>query len=176
MRGQYVAVRIGLLHPGRLGAGLGAALVASGRDVRWASEGRSPATSARAGLAGLVDAGTLDRLVDSCDLIVSVCPAAAAPAVAAAAARARRRRDPWTFLDANPLTPDAVAEVARVVIACGGCFVDGRLVGPPPAHPGTTRLYLSGPDALAVSDQMASPLVELHVLGEQPGAASAVDG
>jgi len=39
------AERIGLLHPGEMGAAIGAALVGSGRTVRWASD-----TLAAAGL------------------------------------------------------------------------------------------------------------------------------
>ena len=50
---------IGMLHPGAMGAALGAALVGNGHEVVWASAGRSDATRARAEAAGLVDVGTL---------------------------------------------------------------------------------------------------------------------
>src|SRR5438105_1309753 len=44
---------IGLVHPGEMGAALGAALRAVGHDVTWASAGRSDATSERAREADL---------------------------------------------------------------------------------------------------------------------------
>lgn len=45
---------IGLLHPGEMGAAVAACLTARGHGVRWVSDGRGPATAARAAQAGLV--------------------------------------------------------------------------------------------------------------------------
>ena len=39
---------VGLLHPGEMGSAIGAALVAGGHEVIWASDGRSAATRDRA--------------------------------------------------------------------------------------------------------------------------------
>lgn len=39
---------VGLLHPGEMRSAVGGALRANGHDVVWTSEGRSPATRARA--------------------------------------------------------------------------------------------------------------------------------
>ena len=47
-------MRVGLLHPGQMGASVGAAAMAAGAEVLWASEGRSPATRERAESAGSV--------------------------------------------------------------------------------------------------------------------------
>ena len=42
-----------VLHPGEMGAAVGACLAAHGHRVVWSSEGRSPATRTRAHAAGL---------------------------------------------------------------------------------------------------------------------------
>ena len=53
---------IALLHPGEMGAALGACLVARGLRVLWVSQGRSAATGKRAEAAGLEACETLDRV------------------------------------------------------------------------------------------------------------------
>ena len=47
--------RIGLLHPGAMGAAIGHALVSAGHEVLWDSRGRSAASAERA--ARFTDAG-----------------------------------------------------------------------------------------------------------------------
>ena len=54
---------VGLLHPGAMGASVGAALVAGGARVLWAADGRSPETKRRAEEAGLVPVDDLATLV-----------------------------------------------------------------------------------------------------------------
>ena len=73
---------IGLLHPGEMGASVGASGRASGQRVLWASQGRGADTAARAAAAGLEDAGTVAALVGASDVVLSVCPPHAALDVA----------------------------------------------------------------------------------------------
>ena len=56
---------IGLLHPGQMGAAVGAVLRERGHRVVWASEGRSEATRARAAEAGLEDVGSVAAVAES---------------------------------------------------------------------------------------------------------------
>src|SRR5215470_754550 len=77
---------VGVLHPGEMGASVGAAARRGGMDVMWASAGRSAATQTRASADGLRDVGTLQNVVKMSDIIVSVCPPGAALAVAQAVA------------------------------------------------------------------------------------------
>ena len=74
-----MAKAIGILHPGEMGAAVGAALRSAGHDVVWASAGRSGATAERAAAAGLRDIGTAAEMTEACDVVVSVCPPHAAP-------------------------------------------------------------------------------------------------
>jgi 3-hydroxyisobutyrate dehydrogenase-like beta-hydroxyacid dehydrogenase len=168
-------VTVGLLHPGEMGAAIAAALVGAGQKVLWASDGRGPATSARASSAGLVDAGSVNRLVESSDVILSVCPPQAALDVATAvASEARSGKTDWHYIDANAVSPATSLRISAIVEAAGARFVDGGIVGGPPLEPGTTRLYLSGAEAIDISPVLATSVLEIHVISETPGDASAL--
>src|SRR6266849_1604875 len=52
---------VALLHPGEMGAAIGACLGGRGLRVVWASAGRSTATRFRANAVGLEDLGALER-------------------------------------------------------------------------------------------------------------------
>ena len=63
---------VALLHPGNMGATIGAAAATSGARVIWASHQRSQATQERAKRAGLVDVKNLSDAVRESDVILSV--------------------------------------------------------------------------------------------------------
>jgi 3-hydroxyisobutyrate dehydrogenase-like beta-hydroxyacid dehydrogenase len=156
---------IGLVHPGEMGAAIGAALRAGGQTVLWASRGRSAATAVRAEQAGLEDVGSVEELGRRSDVILSVCPPHAAVEVAESFADFA-----GIYLDANAVAP----ATARRIAGLAGRYVDGGIVGPPPRRPATTRLYLSGADAPLVAALFTGTRVDARVVSEDPGAASAV--
>jgi 3-hydroxyisobutyrate dehydrogenase-like beta-hydroxyacid dehydrogenase len=160
---------IGLLHPGEMGAGLGAALVRAGHAVSWASTGRSAPSAARASEAGLLDVRTIGAMVEGSDLIISVCPPHAAVDVAQQVAGFH-----GAYLDANAIAPQTAREIAAVVAAGGGTYVDGGIIGPPPRPSNPTRLYLSGRAAPEVGLLFAGTAVDAHVVPGDPVAASAL--
>lgn len=129
---------IGLLHPGAMGAAVGAQAVAAGATVTWLPAGRSAATRARAEAAGLRPATDLE----SCDLVISVCPPAFALDVAEQVAASGFTGG---YLDANAISPARSQHIADLLDAHGITMADGGIVGPPPTRPGASRLYLSGP-------------------------------
>ncbi len=160
---------IGLLHPGEMGSAVARCLADAGHEVLWASQDRSPETAARARAAGIADAGTAPEMAGQADVILSVCPPHAALDVA------------WDvqgftglYADANAISPATAREVADIIAQGGGSYVDGGIIGPPPVEPGTTRLYLSGPDAQAVADLFAGTALDARVVSGEIGAASAV--
>jgi 3-hydroxyisobutyrate dehydrogenase-like beta-hydroxyacid dehydrogenase len=161
-------VSVGLLHPGEMGAALGAALRTRGTTVLWASADRSEATARRATDSGLEDVGDVDELARRSDVIVSVCPPHAAVDLARFVSGFR-----GLFVDANAVSPATAREIAAVVEAGGARFVDGGIVGPPPRTAGTTRLYLSGPDAPEVARVFEESALEPVVISDSVGAASA---
>jgi 3-hydroxyisobutyrate dehydrogenase-like beta-hydroxyacid dehydrogenase len=149
-----VAVVIGIVHPGAMGAAVGTVLATRGRQIGWASAGRSEATRDRA--SGLTDLGSLDRLAAACDVILSICPPHAAVEVASALAGFG-----GVYVDANAVSPATAARIGSIV---GDRFVDGGIVGPPPRTAGTTRLYLSGPGAADVAGLFAGSDLEARVV------------
>lgn len=156
---------VGLLHPGEMGAAVGSALRGAGVEVLWASEGRSTATSERAGRARLEDAGSVAELCRRADLILSLCPPHAAHDVAGSV-------EPFggIYVDANAISPATTREIAARMPR----FVDGGVIGPPPREPDSTRLYLSGREAGIVAGLFSGTPLEAKAIGDEPGAASAL--
>jgi 3-hydroxyisobutyrate dehydrogenase-like beta-hydroxyacid dehydrogenase len=156
---------VGLLHPGEMGAAIGAALRGRGVAVLWASHGRSGETARRAEEAHLEDAVAVDEVVARSDVILSVCPPHAALDVA-------RSVPGFTgvYVDANAVSPSTAQELANTVAR----VVDGGIIGPPPRSPGTTRLYLSGVEADSVAELFAGTAVDTRIVSDKVGTASAV--
>ena len=162
---------IGLLHPGEMGASVGASGRTSGHRVLWASEDRGAETTRRASAAGLEDAGTVAMVVAASDVVLSVCPPHAAIAVARSVAGHGFRK---LYVDGNAVSPATSREIARIVEAAGATYVDGGIIGPPPDRPGTTRLYLSGATAERVKVLFDGGPLETIVLPGELTAASAI--
>ncbi len=162
---------IGVLHPGEMGAAMGAAARTGGARVLWASAGRGAETRRRAAAAGLADAGSVQALARASGTIVSVCPPHAAVDVAREVAAAGFA---GVYVDANAVSPGTVEEICRVVTKAGATFVDGSIIGRPPRKPGESRLYLSGAGAAEVARWFAGGVFDAVVLPGGPGAASAL--
>ena len=116
-------MRVGLVHPGEMGAAIGRRLEA---DVMWCSEGRSDATRARA--AGFRDVSWGELM--TADVLLSIVPPHAALDVARAA-----QGFAGVYVDANAISPMRAQEIA----ALHPRFVDGAIIG----GPDDPQLYLS---------------------------------
>ncbi len=162
---------VGLLHPGEMGATVAATVRAAGAPVLWASQGRSPATRARALEVGLRDAGTLLALVAESRVILSVVPPHGALELARAVAALGFR---GLYVDANAVALDTAREIGRLVEAGGARYVDGGIIGPAKRQRGTTRIYLAGAGAAEVAALFAAGPLDAVVLDGPPGAASAL--
>jgi 3-hydroxyisobutyrate dehydrogenase-like beta-hydroxyacid dehydrogenase len=160
---------IGLLHPGDMGTGVGAALIRAGYTVTWASAGRSSSSAGRAESANLVDVGTVETMVDQCQLIMSICPPAHALEVANSVAGFG-----GLYLDANAIAPATARRVAAAIEGGGGRYVDGGIIGGPPTPTYGPRLYLSGLAASEVAGLFGETTVDARVLSEDQTAASAI--
>jgi len=155
-------VRVGLLHPGEMGAAIGALLVERGHEVLWLPRGRSEETARRAAAAGLTSAEDLN----DAGVILSVVPPHAALDVARSVQGA-----PALVIDANAVSPMTATRIGELL---GGRWVDGGIVGPPPTQAGTTRLYLSGERAIEAAGLFEDTNLEPVVLHSSPVAASAL--
>jgi 3-hydroxyisobutyrate dehydrogenase-like beta-hydroxyacid dehydrogenase len=154
-----------------MGISVGAAAQNSGIEVYWASAGRSDQTRARAEEHALLDAGSLEALVQSCDIIISVCPPHAAEEVAG---KVLDHDFAGLFVDANAISPQRAVRIGEQLEAGGVTFVDGGIVGGPAWEPGRTWLYLSGATASRVADCFNAGPLETTVLGDNIGQASAL--
>jgi 3-hydroxyisobutyrate dehydrogenase-like beta-hydroxyacid dehydrogenase len=163
------STKVGLLHPGEMGAAIGAALVRTGHSVLWASAGRGDATAQRAIDAGLDDVGDIAAIVATADVILSICPPAAAVDVAQSV-----RGFGGSYVDANAVSPATSLQIAQLIEAAGGHYVDGGIIGGPPHERGDMRLYVAGSHASDVAALFVDSAVVCTVIDGAAGAASAL--
>jgi len=162
---------IALLHPGEMGAAVGACLVSRGVRVVWASENRSLATRQRAECAGLEDLGSLESALAASDAVLSICaPSGALDLARQVAAHGYQ----GICIDANAISPAHSREIGQLVEKNGDRFVDGGIIGLPPTPDRVVRLYLCGPHALAIAALFAGSQTEALVIDRPVGAASAL--
>jgi 3-hydroxyisobutyrate dehydrogenase-like beta-hydroxyacid dehydrogenase len=162
---------IALLHPGNMGATIGASAAASGARVVWVSEQRGEATRRRAVRAGLADVGSLNSALAQSEIVLSVCPPHAAVDVAE---RVAAQRFTGIFVDANAVSRATAERIGEIVMRAGASFVDGGIIGSPVKQAGTTRLYLSGTRAADVAELFSKSMLDARAIGAEPGAASAL--
>ena len=163
---------IGFLHPGDMGISIAASAQNAGNEVYWASEGRSPATQARAAKYGLRDAHTLAKLCAECAIIVSVCPPHAAEEVAQ---QVLATGFGGMYLDANAIAPQRAERIGcrygwRPASALSMAALSAGRPGNP-AAPGSTWL---GRRPMQIAACFAAGPLETQVLGAQIGRASAL--
>jgi 3-hydroxyisobutyrate dehydrogenase-like beta-hydroxyacid dehydrogenase len=160
---------IGLLHPGQMGAAIGAQLTGAGHEVLWCTAGRGAHTARRAEQAGLRGVGTLAELLDGSEVVLSICPPAAAEEVALGVAEAGFA---GVYVDANAISPHRMVQIAERF----GSVVDGSIIGPPPGPSTSARVYLSGADAAVrrVHALFAGGGAQPVALSERIGDASAL--
>ena len=162
---------IAILHPGEMGAAIGAGLAAHGHRVVWASAGRAAATGRRALDAGLEDVETLARVAQTADIVFSVCPPHAALDLARAVAACGFA---GVYVDCNAVSADTTRAVGRVVEAAGATYVDAGIIGPPPVPGASVRLYVCGNRAAEIATLFEGHIMQAIALDGPVGAASAL--
>jgi 3-hydroxyisobutyrate dehydrogenase-like beta-hydroxyacid dehydrogenase len=160
-----------LLHPGNMGATIGACAASRGDQVSWLSVDRSPASRARAEKAGLVEAKEFAAVLKQSDIVLSICPPDAALDVATQVAA---EKFTGIYVDANAVSRATAEAIGKVVNASGASFVDGGIIGSPVKQAGTTRLYLSGTKAEEIAKVFTGSLLDARAIGVVPGEASAL--
>ena len=164
---------LAVIAAGMMGSGVAGRLTQHRVPVLTSLAGRGAATVARAEAAGMTDAS--DAEIAQVEIILSIVPPGDALALAERLAPhlAAVHRKP-AYVDCNAVNPATVARIAAVIEATGARFVDGGIIGGPPA-PGSigTSIYVSGPYApdIAVLNDYG---LEIRVLDSAVGAASAL--
>jgi 3-hydroxyisobutyrate dehydrogenase-like beta-hydroxyacid dehydrogenase len=166
---------IAIMSPGDMGHAVGATLRERGLRVISELEGRSERTRALAARAGIEAVADDAALVRAADVLLAIVVPAEAQALAERIARAVRGTGATPlYVECNAIAPQTVRRIAEIVEAAGARFIDAGIIGPPP-KPGalSTRFYASGRDAAAFA-RLRDFGLDVRVVGEQPGQASAV--
>ena len=100
---------IGVISPGDMGQAVAASLKSSGFSVHTALEGRSERTRTLACEAGLNDCGSMQKVIETCDVLLSILnPAAAVDNARAAAAALSKTGRRCLFVDCNAVAPQSI--------------------------------------------------------------------
>lgn len=162
-------MRIAVIAPGAMGAGVAQRLHARGADVAVTLAGRSPASVARA--ADLTAMDSEAALAGWADVVLSIMPPGDALGLAQRLAPVLAGR-PVVFADCNAVSPETARQIADALP--GTDFVDIGIIGMPPKIDGPgPRLYASGdraPDLLELRDHG----IDLRPIDGGVGAASAL--
>ena len=165
---------IAVVAPGAMGGAVGARLAARGAKVLTSTEGRSPASVARARAANMEPVS--DDGLAAADLFLSIVPPdqAVPLAVRMAARCAATSGQKPVYVDLNAISPQKAREVQAIVVPSGATFVDGGIFGHPPSGSlGGPTFYLSGPVG-ETADVLNHYGLTAKVLTEEVGSASAL--
>jgi 3-hydroxyisobutyrate dehydrogenase-like beta-hydroxyacid dehydrogenase len=165
---------VAMLHPGQMGAALAAQARLNGVRMLWCPHERSEATARRAEAAGLTAETDLQTLLDSAEIVLSVCPPEFAADLASQVADHGYR---GIFVEANAISPQRSVRIAERLSGVGARVVDGAVIGPPPRDgAAATRLYLAGGPAAVetVAALFRGTAAEPVTLPGGLGAASAL--
>ena len=166
---------VGVVSPGDMGQAIAGRLKESGLNVYAALESRSERTRALAREAGLTDCGTMEKLVATCELVLSVINPGESINVARQVAAAMKKTGRGiAFADLNAVSPQTARDGDRMIRDAGGLYIDGGIIGPPPrGEKDKPRVYVSGPDAYLM-EQIVHPNLLIRVMSERVGDASGV--
>ena len=162
---------VGILYCGDLGAALGRLLRRTGAQVVTTCEGRSARTRERAESAEVELLPTLDDVIRTADVLISVVlPEAAEPIAQQCANRQHLATSNCLFIDANSIDLNTLSSIHGIVASSGIRFVDAAIHG-------AARLdelgvmYVSGVHASAAETLFGRGMRVLP-LGDQVGQAT----
>jgi 3-hydroxyisobutyrate dehydrogenase-like beta-hydroxyacid dehydrogenase len=166
---------VAIMSPGDMGHAVGSVLDRSGLRVITQLRGRSERTRALAARAGLEDVPDDGVLVREAEIVLSILVPAQALSLAERIATAvRASAADLLYVDCNAIAPQTSRRIGEVIEASGARFVDAGIIGPPP-KPGasSTRFYASGENAADFA-RLRDFGLDVRVVGDQPGQASAI--
>lgn len=164
--------RVGILSPGDMGGATGGQLRNHGIEVYTCLEGRSDLTRRIAAEAGFVHTSSLDKLVETADLLLSILvPSQAAGLAEQVAAAMTRTGATPVFADCNAIAPQTVEKIGAMIRGAGATFIDAGIIGGPPTPKLDTSFYCSGPDTSAF-EQLGNHGISVKVAGSKIGMAS----
>ena len=164
--------RVGILSPGDMGGATGGQLNSNGLEVYTCLEGRSALTRQIATEAGFIDTPSLDDLVKTVDLLLSILVPSQAVGLAESVAAAMKRTGATpVYADCNAIAPQTVEKIDGIIRAPGAQFIDAGIIGGPPTPAMDTSFYCAGPDTAAF-EALGNHGITVKVVGSKIGMAS----
>jgi 3-hydroxyisobutyrate dehydrogenase-like beta-hydroxyacid dehydrogenase len=149
---QLTINTVAIHSPGDMGNAVGKMLLNHGLRVVAALDERSERTRQLAAIAGISDVGTVDRLVQEADIVLSILvPDQAMAAAETIAAALTRSGGTLLYADCNAIAPETTKGIEQIITAAGGRFVDASIIGGPPRDFEGTRIYASGEEAATLA-------------------------
>jgi 3-hydroxyisobutyrate dehydrogenase-like beta-hydroxyacid dehydrogenase len=166
---------VAIMAPGDMGHAVATVLCHHGLRVITCLHGRSPRTAALAERAGIESVTDDATLVAEADALLSILvPARALDLAERSAAAVRERGADLLYVDCNAIAPQTARRVGEIVEGAGARFADAGIIGGPPKVGGAgPRFYASGAGARAFA-QLRDFGLDVRVVGDEPGQASAV--
>ena len=167
--------KIGITSIGDMGGQVAVRLKTCGYEIFTALEGRSKRTQALSAKAGVTDCGSVEKLVATCDVVISVLdPSAAVTKAREVAAGIQATGKKIMFVNGNAVAPRTAHEIDGIIRAAGGACVDGSILRVTTKQgKSELRFYVSGPEA-SVLTQIVDEILKFRVVGEKIGNASAL--
>jgi 3-hydroxyisobutyrate dehydrogenase-like beta-hydroxyacid dehydrogenase len=166
---------VAVMSPGDMGHAVAAVLRQSGLRVITRLDGRSERTRTLGVRAGLEEVADDVTLVREADILLAILVPAQAMALAERISGAvRASAVDLLYVECNAIAPQTTRQIGEVLEAAGARFVDAGIIGPPP-KPGAalTRFYASGKNAAEFA-RLADFGLDVRIVGDEPGQASAV--
>lgn len=168
-----MGMTVAIAAPGNMGAAVAARLRRGGASVITSLDGRSSASVARAGAAGMVAVGD-DEFAEADFVLSIVPPKEALPfAIRLAPVLDSASRKP-VYIDCNAVSPESAISIGRLIEATGAHFLDGSIIGSPPkSQDAGPVFYVSGRSAEVVGPLENAGLI-IKSLPGGIGSASAL--
>jgi 3-hydroxyisobutyrate dehydrogenase-like beta-hydroxyacid dehydrogenase len=164
--------KVAVLSPGDMGGATGKQLHANGLEVYSVLGNRSALTKQIAADAGFIDVPSLDELVKTVEMVISILvPSEAVNLAESVAAAMKRTGAKPTYVDCNAIAPQTVEKIAALMADAGAPFIDGGIIGGPPESGSDTTFYCSGPDTTAFAS-LNGRGINVSVVGPKIGQAS----
>ena len=114
---------------------------------------------------------SMEEALEGADLVLSLLTPESALEAARSASPFIRNA---VYADLNTMTPEAKKEIGRAIEAGGGSPVDGAICDPAEVYGHKVVTLISGPEARRLSEAMARYGMQLQVLSDRVGDASAL--
>jgi|TARA_B110000046_G_scaffold26244_1_gene26142 3-hydroxyisobutyrate dehydrogenase-like beta-hydroxyacid dehydrogenase len=166
---------IGILMPGDMGHGCGKAFIDNNFKVVSCLVGRSDRTRKLSHNAGIIDLKTIENVIKSADIILSILPPESAlkqsKIVNDIILKVKKN---ITYVDCNATSPKTAKLIDKSISSEFCNFIDAGIIGLNPiVENGNTRLYVSGPNTKPVKVLHGKGFI-IKDLGKEIGKASAM--